>query len=462
MTKKTRLIILLICVACFLIIAPVLVLYSMGYRFDFVKMRTTATGGIYVRTFPTAGQVIIDSKIIEKPGMFSNSIFVQSLLPTTHSVLIKKNDYYDYFKTLPVQENQVTKLENVLLIKKNIEFSDLADKIDYFSIAPNNQNIITTATEGTNAILRYYSINSQNQSETFSIAQIATISDIKWSDDSSRALISKQYKNSASYYLFDGTLPTQSDQQKSLAARMSFLDINTQQISFNPQNSQELFFVKNKILYSEKNNEVLPIISGVITYKISGSNIVWLSSDGLLYNSDIFGKLIGPLTTKNIKIVATQSYKIFMLSGRTFLQANNSLFSFNQDSKLLEDVTPPETNYIILASPDSKNLIFWNSAKIYLYSFTDKKYNEIFSGGQINICQWMNNDYIVFTVGNKITISEIDYRGDINAVTLQETPLVSLNKKIQMKNPVIFFNRQDGKLYVLTDNTLLASEKIIP
>ena len=127
MTKKTRLTILLVCVACFFVIAPILVLYSMGYRFDFEKMKITATGGIYVRTFPAAGQITIDYKISEKPGMFSNSIFVQSLLPKDHTISIKKSGYYDYFKTLPVQEKQVTKLEDVLLIKKNIQFDVITD-----------------------------------------------------------------------------------------------------------------------------------------------------------------------------------------------------------------------------------------------------------------------------------------------------------------------------------------------
>ena len=98
MTKKTRLIILLVCVACFFVIAPILVFYSMGYRFDFERMKITATGGIYVRTFPSADQITIDSNISQKPGLFSNWIFVQSLMPSDHSVLVKKSGYYDYSK----------------------------------------------------------------------------------------------------------------------------------------------------------------------------------------------------------------------------------------------------------------------------------------------------------------------------------------------------------------------------
>lgn len=123
MTKKIRLAILLSCIIAFLIISPVLVLYSMGYRFDFEKMKITLTGGIYVRTFPAADKITIDSKISGKPGVFSNAVFVQSLLPNTHSVLVKKAGYFDYSKTLPVLEKEVTKLENVLLIKQSISAS---------------------------------------------------------------------------------------------------------------------------------------------------------------------------------------------------------------------------------------------------------------------------------------------------------------------------------------------------
>ncbi|MCX6721286.1 MAG: hypothetical protein NT026_01645 [Candidatus Staskawiczbacteria bacterium] len=115
------------CAICFLIAAPILVLYSEGYRFDFEKMKVVATGGIFVRTFPSADQITIDSAISEKPGFLANSIFVQSLLPKTHTILVIKKGYYDYNKTLSVEENSVTKLENVLLFKKDIKFTPLTD-----------------------------------------------------------------------------------------------------------------------------------------------------------------------------------------------------------------------------------------------------------------------------------------------------------------------------------------------
>lgn len=155
MTKKTRLTILLLCVVVFFIAAPYIILYSLGYRADFEDMKVVATGGIYVRTFPSADQVIIDAKNTYKPGMFNGAVFVQSLLPKDHSVLIEKEGYYNYNKTLAVLEKEVTKLENVFLFKKDIKFEKVEDatlspfitktkeKVTNSKTSPDENNIIS-------------------------------------------------------------------------------------------------------------------------------------------------------------------------------------------------------------------------------------------------------------------------------------------------------------------------------
>lgn len=437
--------ILLIFVLCFFTIAPILVAYSMGYRYDLEKMKIVATGGIYVRTFPTAEQIIIDERAPEKPGMFANSIFAQSLLPKNHTVFIKKSGYYDYSKTLPVQENQVTKLENVLLIKNNIIFSSVAEKASYFSISPNNQNIITSSSESKNTSFSYFSLNSTSPAKTFSVAQTGTVSNIKWSDNSNTALISIQNSTNTFYYLFDSTLA------KPSAVRMSYLDKNSQQISFNPQDSKNIFYIQNNTLYSATGNNSLPIINDLISYKISGANIVWLSLKGVLLNSDFSGKLISKITLQNFTADPKKKYEIISISGNTFLKENSSLFKLNQETKTFESfIIPAIFNYEILNSPDNKNLIYYSQNKIYLYSVTEKKYFEIFSGSKIANLQWLNNNYIIFNAGDKVMISEIDYRGNINAITLTQTATS------------IFFNHQTEKLYILADDSLLVSEKLTP
>lgn len=447
---------------CFFVIAPILVAYSMGYRYDFEKMKVVATGGIYVRTFPTAEQIIIDERAPEKPGMFASSIFAQSLLPKNHNVYIKKPGYYDYSKILAVQENQVTKLENVLLIKNNITFSNVANKVNYFSATPNNQNIITAFTDAKTTTFNYFSVNgAASMAKAFSVAQTGT-PNIKWSDDSSKALISLQNSANTFYYFFDSSLP------KPSAVRLSYLDKNSGQISFNPQDSYQIFFIKNKSLYYSnipRNNGIVSgapqpalLIKNLSAYQIYNGNIIWLSSGGTLSQSDLSGKLMAEISLADFPVDSKKTYGIISISGDTFLKENDLLFKFSQATKIFEGFVIPEiSDYKILASQDNKNLIFYSQNKIYLYSLADKKYYEIFSGSQITGLQWLNNDYIIFANGDpekngasKIIISEIDYRGNINAITLPQTA------------SSMFYNTQTGKLYALSGNSLLVSEKLTP
>lgn len=374
MTKKIRLIILLVCVVCFFVVAPVLVLYSMGYRFDFEKMKVTLTGGIYVRTYPAADKILIDFKITEKPGMFSNSVFVQSLLPSNHTVLAKKSGYYDYFKNLSVQKKEVTKLENVLLIKKEIKFEIIADQTE------------------------------------------------------------------------------------------------------SPFNKQEKFIIKNSNLYYSDAPEnagisttlkAAPILKNLIAFSFAGNNITWLGADGFLYQSDMAG-LTAPtktapekMTLEPLKITKNGSYKILSNSQNVFLNNNGSLLELSTKTNALENFASSVKDAIF--SPDGRNIVYYNDNNIYISSLPimpDGKVSLYKSSEKIDGCLWLNNNYIVFTDGNKIIISEIDYRGNINTVTLPQTINISPTQKINIKNPEIYFGQQDGKLYILTNDILLLSEKI--
>lgn len=455
MIKKTRLIILLSCAVCFFIIAPVLVAYSMGYRFDFEENKIVETGGIYVRTFPTAEQITVDSKTSVKPGIFSNAIFVQSLLPKEHTVYVEKNGYYNYFKTLPVKEKEVTKLENVTLFKKSLTFGSIY-KTDYFFMAPNNQNIITGLNNVNSIVINYSNLNNKNSSQKITIGQKGEILEINWFEDSSKALIKIQNAGNIFYYLFENStrIPT--------ATRLAYLDKNSKQISFNPKDLEEIFYEENNILYSLKNNKPATVIKNLVTYQVSENTITWVSTDGSLFTSDTSGKLINKLTEKNIAINLNKNYEILNISGKMFLKDGTSLFLFNSDTNALENFDGPQGDYKILTSPDNKNIIFQNSNDIYVYSLLDKKYEKIFSGEKITNCQWLNNDYIILTSGNNIIISEIDYRGNINTVTIPSTLNVDENKTTEIKNPKTFFISQTGILYVLTEGTLLESEKITP
>src|SRR3989344_4431574 len=280
MTKRTRTLLLLVCAILFLVIAPFIVLYSMGYRMDFERMKIVATGGIYVRVAPEDSHVSIDSKIKNKAGIFSNYVFEQSLLPGPHTIEIKKNGYFDYLKNLEVKEKEVVKLENVTLFKQRAIFGQITDGANYFSAAPDNTTLLVSKTSGIELINMQ---NGQQQMVAKSVG-MEGITKTLWSDDSKKALI----LTNKGYTLLDLTLTPK------LTANP--LPAGISHVSFNPQNSSEIFFIKGGNLYS--NASALPVISHVVAYQKTNQNIIFLSDDGFLSNYDTNSKITSNISSK--------------------------------------------------------------------------------------------------------------------------------------------------------------------
>ena len=459
MTKKTRLIIFLLCVGCFFVIAPILVAYSLGYKFNFKSFEVVTTGGIYVRSFPVADRIYIDFGAPEKPGLFSNSVFVQGLVPQDHTVLIEKTGYHNYQKTLPVVEKEVTKIEDVLLIKENIIYGLLSKNVDSFSLSKNNQNILTAKKESPSTVLNYFNINNPGLPKTFSITSLGAVSDIQWSDDSRFALVKVLNATVASYYIVDTSAQALSP------IKLAYLDSNSKKLSFNPQNSTQLYYLdaNNIYLYDGVLDQTDPtvklVIKGVLDYSILNNNFVWLTLDGFLNQSDLLGVLQERLS-KNSIITKSTLYNIFLADGRTFVQESSNLFVVNQ-GELLAFLSPEPTKKIIL-SPDSKHMVYDAGNRINIYSFEDEKYVQLYIGDKISDLYWLNNDYLIFNDQGKIVILEIDWRGSANSVTLSSEATLQDNSPIHIQPSQSFYNRQDNKLYILSENTLVVSEKLVP
>jgi hypothetical protein len=182
-----------------------------------------------------------------------------------------------------------------------------------------------------------------------------------------------------------------------------------------PFTKQEQFFIKNNNLYQNNNNKSVLIIKNIIAFNIYQNNIYWVGKDNLLYKSDF--------------------------SGINEIQVFESFYNPVKNIKI---------------SPDGQKILFYNDNEI-IYSYLNSKDSEkIFLNRfseKIGDCFWLNNDYLIFNLGEKIVISEIDNRDNLNMVNLSQTLLLT---------DKIYLNQQEKKLYILTKDDLLISEKLIP
>jgi len=160
----------------------------------------------------------------------------------------------------------------------------------------------------------------------------------------------------------------------------------------------------------------IEISGGAKSYTLSGNQVIWLDKKGGLYRSylrDSFSKINVAYDVKNFRL-----------------------------------------------SPDSRKIVYFNNYEIWIlyldyYNTSQKEAGEeIFLtrfSEKIDDVFWLNSDYLIFSVGNAIKISEIDDRDRINAYDIAE-----------FKNPEIFWDKNSKKLYVLSEGNLFISEKLLP
>jgi hypothetical protein len=152
-------------------------------------------------------------------------------------------------------------------------------------------------------------------------------------------------------------------------------------------------------------------------------------------------------------------YEIFVANGYVFLQEEKELFWLKPGAESFENVFSGTEG--IKVSPDKKKIAVFSSSEIWVIFLADeneqplrKAEEKIFLtrvSEKIKSVFWLNNDYLVFNSNGSVKISEIDDRGKINIIELAS-----------FKNPEISWSVSGKRLYVLTENVLKESEKLIP
>lgn len=367
MTRKTRLILFLTLLIVYLILAPVLIFYSLGYRFDFTTKKIVNTGGFYIKVWPSDSQVLIGEKINKRTGVFSNELLIQGLLPKKYKMVVKKDGYFDWEKTLEIEKQTVTRVENVTLIKKDIFFEISKEEINNFYFSPSRDLILLL---GPNQHFSLVNSRTKIEQNSFSLPETAKDIDVFSWDENIKTIILKDSRDSLFIINYS--------QKGEILPEATFQSVNEPQVT-------------NGIIYFEKKN-------GYIYLRVPEEDKPW------------------------------QLY-----------QAKDVVFS-----------------------PDKSKFLFYNDYEI-LYAKTSDPFQRIFItrfSEKIGNCFWLNNNYIIFDVAGSIKISEIDTRDKINMVDLGTKINLRGNGSVELKNPKMFFDEIDKKLYILNKNTLFVSEPL--
>lgn len=114
----------------FIILVPMVTLYTSGYRID-RNLHFRKTGGLYISSPLSGTKIFIDEKERGETSRLQGGVFLQNLIPGTYSVLVAKDNFWPWAKKLEVKEGLVTEARALLIPiepKGEIILNDISKK----------------------------------------------------------------------------------------------------------------------------------------------------------------------------------------------------------------------------------------------------------------------------------------------------------------------------------------------
>ncbi len=138
----------------FLIVAPLLVLYTTGYRYNFQKHKIEQIGVLFLDTIPTNASLWLNNELLST----TRPLRLTNLRPNYYTVKAEKDGYFIWQKDLEVKSRESTLAYDIVLFKNNtptmleknnIQTYDLSTKGDILTFTKNNEVWIIDLTTDT-------------------------------------------------------------------------------------------------------------------------------------------------------------------------------------------------------------------------------------------------------------------------------------------------------------------------
>lgn len=457
MSKKTRTILFLICLFLFFSSAPLVILYSQGYRFDLNPpaggIKFTQTGGLFIKTEPKQVEIYVNNELTKKTDFFFGSALIENLLPKRYKIEVKKEKYLTWEKNLEIREKEVTEAKNIILFPKNINFTILTERAEKFWFSPDEKKIILLEEDKSSShpslpkenselgenedgwTLKLYDLERNIKSHLISEIEFfqkgADLLNLEFSEDSKEIYLDIEVAEASPLLPPRSTSPRSAieEQEKTFILKLDKLP---------PQ------LVEKKIAPSPEN---------IITSKKYNQDIYYLDSSGYFLKNELtINEIPFPIKTET-------EYAIEIFSDFIFLIAENqTLYLFSPESKSFEIFFDKMSGLKI--SPDKRKLSFFSNSEIWILFLKDggtKKAGEklflVRLSEKINNVFWLNSDYLIFNSGNNLKITEIDERDRIQVWDITSTPSFETEIKI-------YSNANSKNLYILSEEKFFISEKI--
>src|SRR5579872_2182228 len=296
----------------FLVLAPFVVSFVTGIKYDSGSHKFVRTGSIYVKTQPNKAQIFLNGKL------YGNTpATLRFLAPGDYQVLIKKNGYFDWSKTLNVRAQYVTyvnqDIDDLTMFLSQPKGTQIAQNVlDFYS--GKKRILYVTADK-----IFIADVNSPEHQQGFSLQGNFSPLNILASPDENYYLI----YNGSYYAVFDARNNKIFDISSLINSPLSTAAvINDGNFQFSDRD--DLYFLTKTTLYQVdwQNTIKTAVAQNIFAYQINAGSLYALSLNAVSGMLQLSQGNIGLNQTQNILISGLPNFK----TAQIFVSNRNQPF----------------------------------------------------------------------------------------------------------------------------------------
>ncbi|HEX9664610.1 MAG TPA: PEGA domain-containing protein [Patescibacteria group bacterium] len=435
-----------------MVVAPILVIYTAGYRYNFKKNKLQKTGILVIESLPEKADVYINNEYKKR-----TKAIIKNLFPDQYDVRVEKDGYYPWQKKLSVEAGQSAFATNIILFKKAEAEKIIKEDIDFSSYSPDRKKLIYSVKNQSDKLL-IVDLNGLKETIIFNNPQNKTENiefKTNWSTSGNKILltINKPDQGISQHWLIDINNPN----NKKLLASPSRQ--NLEKISWEFNNEKILYGLSAGTIYQidVTNDEIKEFYSfdNIQDFQLYFDLIYFVTNDPASQKSYLkYVDLKNQETVYNIQnLPLSPNYQFLDHPGNKislFDQNNNLFYLIKPGQDLITTQTEIFSNVNQISwSADFSKFLYFNDFELWIvYPKNDKSEKFLINrfSKKIKEAVWHPGfEYILFVLDNSIQVIELDGRNGRNMNTLAELENIT-DLTIDFKSEKIYFKALEDDL----------------
>ncbi|HNW96734.1 MAG TPA: hypothetical protein PLQ44_02270 [Candidatus Paceibacterota bacterium] len=426
----------------FVIAGTVFVVYSFGYRLDIKEWKVVQTGGLNVKTTPKTTEIFLDDKKVnKKAGLFSNEIFLQSIIPGDHTLEVSKTGYFTWKKNIIIEPKMVVNFSNVLLmpenpLKENVFNATTSQEIiDVLPLGDGDEILLEMKTKSKTGVyqtLNIFNKSTAGLSEIFgrkinSSENLALIKNLVVDGTNYNHFLINYYSRSLGkqvYYLWEKSSPEEvTDFSKVLG---QYFSSQPQKILFHPfEYNKFLVATSKKIGILDLDKKVVDYLPPVnpLDFNVGGNSLFWIDKVGGLYSYNLILKSTTPISILDEKELSLKEMTISPDAENILISLDNGKIILVKTDGSFHTIGEGISN--VSFSPDNQKIAYLSGGSIKIYFMNDSIQDAVRKSGDVitiankmgNVSEliWFKDSFhLLARSGEKFSFIELDDRDEVN------------------------------------------------